>query len=859
MPPKVVTRRQRKAAEAKRKQLEVESSNTEKGQEKLELGPSTASTVESTTKRTQKEEKPQNNDELPPDDVNKEFKPTSSLTEMLTALLAENKRKIAMERPFKSMTSLGAKSSVNTTSEDVNMKSTNESSETPTALNPELLPAGAVTSDKNNKGFSSRSILPRPPSPKTSAILSQIEKKLSEESKTRNTIKRSLIEKEVQELFQAKKRNRANEKEKKNHAGTHNKTEADDGVGTAEKLVNKEQAYKNKFNEIKENPSLVQEVFANRAQKNNENHVEKIENPLIFHKQFVHKIQKNSGNPNGENKIPPQVQGAVVQNAHQKEIKPTGTDNKTKPIETKKNMALFRKDKCNTKENTQIEQKDLIVRKLLHTTAALGPDKIAKKIVYQKSSHSSRRITGRLRTVSSGRYVTLKPQPKLKVEEQDPRPDMKVGEKKTQCTRELTKVLLEKKEKRLEEEALRKLMQRNQQTLERPVKSIISASNDKNVTEIELVRNDRDSKAVSNKISYPKPADSGRNTTEELTQYMEQKTKQKKSKKKKGSNGCNIVAIIDHNQSNSLKTTVKSHQPKKKACEKIASKIPVLCNSLKKAITPPPPPPPPPNHIRTIRKSTIGIGFSTFFSSASSTEALKDQNPKKTDNNKQLPTTPKKIEAATKKAGPKISAKEIKPPSATTQIQTNQIANAKKIKPIPVDNNGTEAKVAFIKTEASKLEEVKGADATTPKTKPIFAREPKTTPPKVKFTPYSSFNDAPADRDVSNDGDNKQTDVTDAYYPSPPQPIKVFSKSGYFIITGTDAQIESQLIDLTENNNSSWRCVMMPPDVCDKVDQQLKDLEKNREQILQKMRDKHKMIAAKHERRVKKTRKYSKY
>lgn len=85
-------------------------------------------------------------------------------------------------------------------------------------------------------------------------------------------------------------------------------------------------------------------------------------------------------------------------------------------------------------------------------------------------------------------------------------------------------------------------------------------------------------------------------------------------------------------------------------------------------------------------------------------------------------------------------------------------------------------------------------------------------------------------------------------------PIKIIGNTGYFVLTGTNAQLATQLNDLANNNVSVQKCVLLEPDLTDNLEKQLEELSLNRDQILQKMFDKHGMLASRRKKRTKKSR-----
>ncbi|KAH8417999.1 hypothetical protein KR222_010195 [Zaprionus bogoriensis] len=89
-------------------------------------------------------------------------------------------------------------------------------------------------------------------------------------------------------------------------------------------------------------------------------------------------------------------------------------------------------------------------------------------------------------------------------------------------------------------------------------------------------------------------------------------------------------------------------------------------------------------------------------------------------------------------------------------------------------------------------------------------------------------------------------------------PMKIIGNTGYFVLTGTDAQLATQLNELTDKNVSVQKCVLLEPGRTDNLERQLEELDLNREQILHRMHDKHNMLAQRHKKRVKKvSRKYT--
>lgn len=85
-------------------------------------------------------------------------------------------------------------------------------------------------------------------------------------------------------------------------------------------------------------------------------------------------------------------------------------------------------------------------------------------------------------------------------------------------------------------------------------------------------------------------------------------------------------------------------------------------------------------------------------------------------------------------------------------------------------------------------------------------------------------------------------------------PIKIIGNTGYFVLTGTDAQLTEQLNDLQNKNVSVQKCVLLEPGLTDNLEKQLEDLDLNRERILRQMHEKHNMLATRRKKRVKKSR-----
>ncbi|XP_017119891.1 uncharacterized protein LOC108141175 [Drosophila elegans] len=75
------------------------------------------------------------------------------------------------------------------------------------------------------------------------------------------------------------------------------------------------------------------------------------------------------------------------------------------------------------------------------------------------------------------------------------------------------------------------------------------------------------------------------------------------------------------------------------------------------------------------------------------------------------------------------------------------------------------------------------------------------------------------------------------------EPPKVFGNTGYFVLTGTNDQLAHQVADLAKKNIVIQSHVCLPSEVIEKAQMQLAELERNREQILEKMRNKHATLA----------------
>ncbi|KAH8391656.1 hypothetical protein KR200_009081 [Drosophila serrata] len=93
---------------------------------------------------------------------------------------------------------------------------------------------------------------------------------------------------------------------------------------------------------------------------------------------------------------------------------------------------------------------------------------------------------------------------------------------------------------------------------------------------------------------------------------------------------------------------------------------------------------------------------------------------------------------------------------------------------------------------------------------------------------------------------------------SGPVPPKFFGNSGYFMLTGTDSQLQHQLKDLASCNIFVESCVELPDALADIVEQQMTCLVQNRDPILAKMRDKYNLLEPRRVPRQKKHRKFPK-
>lgn len=90
----------------------------------------------------------------------------------------------------------------------------------------------------------------------------------------------------------------------------------------------------------------------------------------------------------------------------------------------------------------------------------------------------------------------------------------------------------------------------------------------------------------------------------------------------------------------------------------------------------------------------------------------------------------------------------------------------------------------------------------------------------------------------------------------PMPPVNVFGNTGYFMLTGTEEQLSQQLAELAARDVVVQSYLLLPPPFMDKVEQQLTDLVANREQLVEKMRSKHGMLAPPREKRQKKSKKH---
>ncbi|EDV92972.1 GH19052 [Drosophila grimshawi] len=73
-------------------------------------------------------------------------------------------------------------------------------------------------------------------------------------------------------------------------------------------------------------------------------------------------------------------------------------------------------------------------------------------------------------------------------------------------------------------------------------------------------------------------------------------------------------------------------------------------------------------------------------------------------------------------------------------------------------------------------------------------------------------------------------------------PPMIIGNTGYLVLTGTDAQLAAQLNNLAAKNVHVQDTVLLQTGITDKLERQLEELVRNRNQILQRMRDKENML-----------------
>ncbi|XP_068152089.1 uncharacterized protein [Drosophila tropicalis] len=88
--------------------------------------------------------------------------------------------------------------------------------------------------------------------------------------------------------------------------------------------------------------------------------------------------------------------------------------------------------------------------------------------------------------------------------------------------------------------------------------------------------------------------------------------------------------------------------------------------------------------------------------------------------------------------------------------------------------------------------------------------------------------------------------------------LKTIGNTGYFILTGTDAQLALQLKDLTTQHESLGESLLLLGGMSDNVEEQLYSLDANRDQIFKQMDEKYAMLEPKRQRRQKRPKKYKK-
>ncbi|XP_017874390.1 PREDICTED: neurofilament heavy polypeptide [Drosophila arizonae] len=190
----------------------------------------------------------------------------------------------------------------------------------------------------------------------------------------------------------------------------------------------------------------------------------------------------------------------------------------------------------------------------------------------------------------------------------------------------------------------------------------------------------------------------------------------------------------------------------------------------------------------------------------------------------------KKIKQLNKQNKILATEQQTKKPDAKQVDQKESKPIVAKTQPTPVDaKKKTMPRVAVAKASST-------------------VKQKATEPAKIPKTVVKSKQ--PAKADVSSA--LKQLAAAPADAPPP----KVIGNTEYFILTGTDAQLSAQLSSLAANNVRIENCLELDPSVADKIEQQLEQLSQNREQILQRMREKQNMLA---KRRTKRSKEPSKY
>ncbi|KAM8707313.1 hypothetical protein ACLKA7_011410 [Drosophila subpalustris] len=172
------------------------------------------------------------------------------------------------------------------------------------------------------------------------------------------------------------------------------------------------------------------------------------------------------------------------------------------------------------------------------------------------------------------------------------------------------------------------------------------------------------------------------------------------------------------------------------------------------------------------------------------------------------------------------------------KTQSNKIVKPNKCETKPISNNDT--KKSEIKKPSIGVQ-----------SRPSFKTEGK----KILMKPSSKTFSEPKSKSKENFLSVMQQMAMEPKVNDRP-PVKVFGNTGYFVLTGTDAQLSAQIRDLQAKNVLIQRCIVLKKGVHDKADQQLDKLNQNREELLRKMRDKHEMLEPRRQERQKKQRKY---